>query len=262
MIILTSEDVAQLLPMRVAIEVIDTTMKMVSKGDAELPLRSAIPVGGANKMGIMPGAIMSADNSCFGVKLLSLFPDNSKRGLSSHLGAYVLFDADTGEARAMMDASLLTAVRTAAASGVATRALAREDASALTIIGYGEQAEHHLDAICAVRDIATVHIVGRDAAKAEAFCKTALPAGGIYCGNRCAIRCRAGRYHLYGDVLPHADLTPRVVARRVSRQRGRFVCSYHAGSGRRSCPKYINLGGLSSLHACTGRGGCGFDRLR
>ncbi|MEH6521868.1 ornithine cyclodeaminase family protein [Sulfitobacter sp.] len=173
MIILTSEDVAQLLPMCAAIEVIDTTMKMVSKGEAELPLRSAIPVGGANRMGIMPGAIMAPDNSCFGVKLLSLFPDNSKHGLSSHLGAYVLFAADTGEARAMMDASLLTALRTAAASGVATRALAREDASVLTIIGYGEQAEHHLDAICAVRDIATVHVVGRDAAKAEAFCQTA-----------------------------------------------------------------------------------------
>ncbi|MEH6832279.1 MAG: ornithine cyclodeaminase family protein, partial [Sulfitobacter sp.] len=173
MIILTSEDVAQLLPMPTAIEVIEATMKLVSAGDAELPLRSAIPVGGINKLGIMPGAITAPDASCFGVKLLSLFPDNPKRGLSSHLGAFVLFDAETGEARAMMDASLLTALRTAAASGVATRALAREDACALSIVGYGEQAEHHLDAMCSVREIKTVQIVGRDASKAEAFCEKA-----------------------------------------------------------------------------------------
>jgi ornithine cyclodeaminase len=121
----------------------------------------------------MPGAITAPGTSCFGVKLLSLFPDNPKRGLSSHLGAFVLFDADTGVAQAMMDASLLTALRTAAASGVATRALAREDATVLTIVGYGEQAEHHLDAICAVRNIQLVNVVGRSAAKAEAFCKTA-----------------------------------------------------------------------------------------
>ncbi|MFY0646071.1 ornithine cyclodeaminase family protein [Sulfitobacter geojensis] len=173
MIVLTSEDVAKLLPMPAAIEVIDATMKLVSEGGAELPLRSAIPVGGINKLGIMPGAIIAPDASCFGVKLLSLFPDNPKRGLSSHLGAFVLFDAETGQARAMMDASLLTALRTAAASGVATRALARQDASALTLVGYGEQAEHHLDAICAVRDIKTVQVAGRDAAKAAAFCATA-----------------------------------------------------------------------------------------
>lgn len=173
MIALTSEDVAQLLPMPTAIDVIEDTMKLVSKGDAELPLRSAIPVGGDNKLGVMPGAITAPGTSCFGVKLLSLFPDNPKRGLSSHLGAFVLFDADTGVAQAMMDASLLTALRTAAASGVATRALAREDATVLTIVGYGEQAEHHLDAICAVRNIQLVNVVGRSAAKAEAFCKTA-----------------------------------------------------------------------------------------
>ncbi|MDU9004347.1 ornithine cyclodeaminase family protein [Sedimentitalea todarodis] len=171
MIVLTSEDVAALLPIADAIEIIETTMKTVSAGGAELPLRNVVPVGGDNRMGVMPGAL--SDPACFGVKLVSLFPDNPARGLSSHSGAFVLFDAVTGQATAMMDASLLTAIRTAAATAVATRALARSESQTLTIIGYGEQAEHHLAAICAVREIQSVHIAGRNETKARAFCKAA-----------------------------------------------------------------------------------------
>ena len=167
MIVLSPEDVAALLPMDEAIEVVAQVMKGVSARTAELPLRSMVPVGGGNRMGVMPGAI--ADPACFGVKLVSLFPENSARGLSSHRGAIILFDADTGGAVAMMDASLLTAIRTAAASAVATRALAREEAETLAIIGYGEQAEHHLAAMLAVRPIRRVAIAGRSAEKAAGF---------------------------------------------------------------------------------------------
>jgi ornithine cyclodeaminase/alanine dehydrogenase-like protein (mu-crystallin family) len=171
MIVLSSEDIQALLSISDVIEIVDQTMKTVSAGGAELPLRSAIPVGGTNRMGVMPGAV--SDPACFGVKLVSLFPNNPDKGLSSHLGAVVLFDAATGQASAMMDAGLITAMRTAAASAVATRALARPDARRLAIIGYGEQAEHHLDAICAVRDITHVTLAGRSAEKAAAFCEAA-----------------------------------------------------------------------------------------
>ncbi|WP_370223122.1 ornithine cyclodeaminase family protein [Pararhodobacter marinus] len=165
--VLSNADIAALLPMDEAIAVIDTTMRSVSKGDAELPLRHVVPVGGRNLMGVMSGAL--GDPACYGVKLVSLFPDNPAKGLSGHRGAVVLFDSEEGGAVAMMDAGLLTAIRTAAASAVATRALARPDASRLTIIGTGEQAEHHLAAMLAVRDIGTVRIVGRRAEKAAAF---------------------------------------------------------------------------------------------
>ena len=171
MIVLTSEDVASLLPMSEAIEVVDSVMRTVSAGGAELPLRNVVPVGGDNKMGVMPGALL--EPPCFGVKLVSLFPGNAALGLSSHRGAFVLFEAETGAAIAMMDASFLTALRTAAASAVATRALARPDACSLALVGYGEQAEHHLEAILAVRNIKEVTISGRDADKAAAFCKNA-----------------------------------------------------------------------------------------
>lgn len=167
MIILSHDDVADLLPMQQAIEVVEAVMKQVSQGAATLPLRSVTPVGGNNRMGLMPGAI--ADPACFGVKMVSLFPDNPARGLSSHRGAMVLFEAETGGAVAMMDASLLTAIRTAAASAVATRALARPDASHLAIVGTGEQAEHHLDAMMCVRDIRRLSVAGRSTEKTEAF---------------------------------------------------------------------------------------------
>jgi alanine dehydrogenase len=165
--ILSNADIARLLPMAQAIEVVETAMKTTSAGGATLPLRTAIPVGGQNLMGIMPGSM--SDPACFGVKLVSLFPRNPAQGQSSHRGAMILFEPETGGAISVMDASLLTAVRTAAASGVATRALARPDARTLTILGNGEQAEHHLDAMLSVRDISEVRITGRDQAHLDVF---------------------------------------------------------------------------------------------
>jgi alanine dehydrogenase len=165
--VLSNDDIAALLPMAEAIEVIDRVMRTVSAGGAELPLRSVVPVGGRNMMGVMPGAL--SDPACYGVKIVSLFPENPARGLSGHRGAIVLFEPETGAAVAMMDAGLLTAIRTAAASAVATRALARPESRVLTLIGTGEQAEHHLEAMLEVRPVAELRVVGRRAEKAAAF---------------------------------------------------------------------------------------------
>ncbi len=169
--ILSHQEVAQLLPISEAIKVVHDAMIGVSAGQATLPLRTAIPVGGGNMMGVMPGAV--SDPACFGVKLVSLFPGNPAQGLSSHRGAMVLFEAETGGAIAMMDASLLTAIRTAAASAVATDVLARKDATKLALIGTGEQAFHHLNAMQCMRDLDDVLVVGRSLEKAETFAETA-----------------------------------------------------------------------------------------
>ena len=171
MIVLTAADTEALLPMDQAIAVIEDVMRRVSAGGAELPLRFVVPVGGANLMGVMAGALDAPH--VHGVKLVSLYPGNPARGLSSHRGAMVLFEAETGGAVAMMDAGPLTAIRTAAASAVATRALARADAATLTLVGYGEQAEHHLNAMRAVRPINHVIVTGRDTSRAEAFAASA-----------------------------------------------------------------------------------------
>ncbi len=172
--VLSNADVAALLPMSEAIAVLDGVMRQVSRGAVEMPLRHVVPVGGPNMMGVMSGAI--AAPQCYGVKLVSLFPGNPAKGVSGHRGAVVLFEPETGGAVAMMDGGLLTAIRTAAASGLATGALARADARRLTLIGTGEQAQHHLDAICAVRSIEAVHIVGRRPEKAADFARKAAAA--------------------------------------------------------------------------------------
>ena len=171
MIVLSERDVAALLPMDAAVDVVERAMIAVSRGKAVLPLRTIMGVGGSNMMGMMPGSM--SEPPCYGIKLVSLFPGNPEAGYSSHQGAVVLFEAAHGSAVAMMNAGLLTAVRTAAASAVATRHLARPDSSILTIIGTGEQAEHHIDAMLAVRPIREIRIVGRRAEKARQFAEHA-----------------------------------------------------------------------------------------
>ncbi len=170
--ILSRTDILQILTMDVAINLMKTAMIDVSAGHTNLPLRSAIDVGGNNKMGIMSGAMLN-QNKCFGAKILSLFPDNPSLGYSSHGGAMILFESQFGMPIAMMNSDLLTAIRTAAVSGVATDVLARKDTQKLTIIGTGEQAEYHLDAMLLVRAFKQVTIVGRNAQKLDAFIKTA-----------------------------------------------------------------------------------------
>ena len=113
MIVLSERDVAALLPMDVAVDVVEQAMIAVSQGKAVLPLRTIMGVGGSNMMGMMPGSM--SEPPCYGIKLVSLFPGNPEAGYSSHQGAIVLFEAAHGSAVAMMNAGLLTAVRTAAA---------------------------------------------------------------------------------------------------------------------------------------------------
>ncbi|MCO5145352.1 MAG: ornithine cyclodeaminase family protein [Aquamicrobium sp.] len=171
MIVLSREDVAALLPPQTAIEVVAAAMEAVSRGEAELPLRSIVDVGGPNKMGIMPGRMRSPP--CHGIKLVSLYPGNVAAGYSSHQGAVVLFEPEHGTAIALMDGGPLTARRTAAASAVATRALARADAAVLAMIGAGEQARYHLDALMTVRPIRELRIASRTEKSALAYARHA-----------------------------------------------------------------------------------------
>ncbi|MDP9492402.1 MAG: ornithine cyclodeaminase family protein, partial [Actinomycetota bacterium] len=97
--------------------------------------------------------------------------DNPQRGLDAHQGTVTLFDGETGETRAIMNASAITAIRTAAVSAVATRLLAREDSRELGILGAGVQARYHLEALRLVRDFDRVRIFSPTAAHAEALAK-------------------------------------------------------------------------------------------
>lgn len=165
--LLSGRDVASLVEIADLIAPLEAAMIQVSAGNAELPLRSMVKLPGGNAMGIMGGAL--GDPPGHGIKVLSLFPDNPRHGRSSHAGLMLLFDAETGLPLLCMDAAVLTAIRTAAASAVATKALARPDASVLAILGTGEQAGSHVAAMRAVRPISRILVWGRDPAKTAAF---------------------------------------------------------------------------------------------
>jgi len=165
--VLGGADVRRLLPMGACIDLMQRTMIAVSDDRARIPLRSVLPVSTGNLMGLMPGYL--AEPECFGLKVLSLFPDNPAAGFSSHLGLVLLFEPEHGRPVAILDGAEITAVRTAAVSGLATRLLAREDAGDLAILGSGEQAQSHVAAMLAVRPIRRVRVWSRSAEHAAAF---------------------------------------------------------------------------------------------
>jgi alanine dehydrogenase len=167
MLVLSGRDIAGLVDAADLIAPLETAMRAVSRGEAELPLRSMVPIPGSRAMGIMGGWL--GQPAGHGIKVLSLFPENPKHGRSSHAGLMLLFDAETGLAKLCMDAAELTALRTAAASALATRVLARADARGLAILGTGEEAGAHVRAMRAVRPIEDLVVWGRDAGKSAAF---------------------------------------------------------------------------------------------
>ena len=165
--VIDAELVQQTLTMPACIELMADTQAAISRGDIKLPLRNSIEVADRGQLLIMPGAHPGLNT--FGVKLLSLFPGNRDRSKPVIQGYVVLFDADDGTPLALIEAASLTAIRTAAASAMATRLLANESASNLAILGYGVQAASHLEAMCCVRQIRTVRVWGPDAQRCAEF---------------------------------------------------------------------------------------------
>jgi ornithine cyclodeaminase/alanine dehydrogenase-like protein (mu-crystallin family) len=164
--LIDADAVHRALSMADCIELMDQTMRTVSQDGATLPLRTVMTIPGTqNRLGIMPGHL--AEPAGLGVKIVGLYPKNPAQGRSSHLGVVILFDVDTSVPLALLDAGAITALRTAAASAVATRALARTDAGDLAILGAGEQAAYHLRAMALVRPLRRVRIWNRSRTHAE-----------------------------------------------------------------------------------------------
>src|SRR5215204_5520329 len=151
-LILNQEEVEQLLDMEGCIEAMAEALASLARGEVHVPLRFVVkPEGEPSLIGLMP-AHRAGDSPLYSLKTVCVFPDNPKRGLDAHQGTVTLFDGETGEVRALMNASAITAIRTAAVSAVATRLLAREDTKKLAILGAGVQARSHLDSMRAVRN--------------------------------------------------------------------------------------------------------------
>jgi len=167
-LVLSHTDVTRLLTMEACIEVMADALRATNQGGAVLPLRSVVWMPDRTGMiGLMPG-FLGAPTS-LGLKVVSIFPGNHGTGFDSHQGVVMLFDTRHGSPRAVIDASSITAIRTAAVSGVATRALARDTAGDLAILGSGVQATTHLAAMRAVRKIRRVRVWSRSQVNAQRF---------------------------------------------------------------------------------------------
>jgi ornithine cyclodeaminase len=160
-LLLNHDEVVALLPMEECVPLMHEALVLLAGGLAHQPLRTIVrPPAAAGVMGLMP-AYSSGTHSAFGLKAICVFHGNAAQGKDSHQGAVLLFSAETGELLAVMNASAVTAVRTAAVSGVATRALAREDACDLAVIGAGVQARSHVEAMSHVRQIKRCRVASR-----------------------------------------------------------------------------------------------------
>jgi ornithine cyclodeaminase len=176
--ILNQTEVEALLPMADCIAAMEAAFRTLSAGGAALPLRTVLRLpDGRSVFGVMPARL--ADPPALGLKAISVFPGNEGTPLDSHQGVVVLFEPATGAPAAILDASSITAIRTAAVSGVATRALARPEAGDLAILGSGVQARTHLDAMRAVRPLRRVRAWSRTAAHLTAFVRWARAERGV-----------------------------------------------------------------------------------
>jgi ornithine cyclodeaminase/alanine dehydrogenase-like protein (mu-crystallin family) len=176
--IIDAETVRQNLTYAACIPLVREAMIAFSTGKTKQLLRSVIPLADGHMFGIMPGAL--AADGVFGAKLVSVWPENFAHGKPSHQGVVVLFDPVSGAPTCVVDAGAITAIRTAAASAVATDALARPDADRLAILGTGRQAAAHIKAIGEVRALSSVTVWGRDFDRTRAFAAEMAALSGLH----------------------------------------------------------------------------------
>lgn len=165
-----AEELRARLPMTAAVDALEEAFRTLDPGTG--PLRTHLETPGGSLL-LMP----AFEDDGVGVKLVTLTPANPDRGLPFIQASYVLFDAETQSPEAILDGTALTALRTAAVSALATRHLARDDASHLVVFGAGVQARSHLEAMCAVRSVADLVVVSRSRGAAEALVEEGLGRG-------------------------------------------------------------------------------------
>jgi ornithine cyclodeaminase len=170
-------EVRRNLTYELCIPAVRAAMIALSAGETRQLLRSILHFEDGRMFGVMPGAL--GEHAAFGAKVLSVFPKNFEVGRPSHQGVVMMFDPVTGELACVAEAHTITAIRTAAASAVATDALARPEARSLAVLGYGEQAEAHVPAIAKVRPLERVTVWGRSLERAQAFAARMQKAVGV-----------------------------------------------------------------------------------
>jgi ornithine cyclodeaminase/alanine dehydrogenase-like protein (mu-crystallin family) len=165
---LNKEKVAALLPMAECIPLMENMFRALANGECLQPLRSLMWLPDkSGLLGMMPAYVASPN--IIGIKIITIFHANGTAGYPSHQGVVILFDGQHGQPLMLFDAGEITAIRTAAASAVAARLLSRENSEHLAIIGSGEQAERHIEAILLVRNIQHIYLWGRNQPRTTAL---------------------------------------------------------------------------------------------
>ncbi len=167
LLVLSEHDIRRLLDMESCIEAMTEVLASLARGELYQPLRFVVrPPDADGLLGLMP-AHRAGASAAYALKEIVVSPKNPARGLDAHQGGVLLHDGETGELVALLNASPITAIRTAAVSAVATRALARPDAGRVAILGAGVQARAHVDAMRAVLDDPEIRIWARRLETAE-----------------------------------------------------------------------------------------------
>ena len=162
MLVLNEHVVREVLPMTQAIEAMKQAFVALSSGRAIVPLRTKLSLLGTEAYGLlMPSCVQGQNEKVLAVKVLSVYPHNRAKGLPMIHGAVLLFEGTSGIPVAMIDGASLTAIRTGAASGLATELLSRSDSDTLVLFGAGVQARSLIEAICSVRKIEKVWVCAR-----------------------------------------------------------------------------------------------------
>jgi ornithine cyclodeaminase/alanine dehydrogenase-like protein (mu-crystallin family) len=177
-LLLTRGDLARLLSFEAVIEAVATAFEAYSSGRTQTPLRVGVePPGTDGVLLAMPCAV--EEPQALGAKIVSVFRGNPARGLPTVTSTYILSDYATGAPLAIMDGGYLTAIRTAAGSAVATRALARADARTLGVFGTGVQARFHVETVRRIRALSEVLVSGTAREKAQAFAEWVVRTTGL-----------------------------------------------------------------------------------
>jgi len=169
LLVLSEHDVRELLDMKSCVDAMEEVLTSLARGELFQPLRFVgRPPNASGLMGLMPPA-RTGVGAAYALKEIVVTPPNPSRGLDAHQGAVLLHDGETGQLVAVLNASPVTEIRTAAVSGVATRALARKNARRVAILGAGVQARGHVEAMRAVLDDPEIRIWSRRPEAADAL---------------------------------------------------------------------------------------------
>jgi len=159
-LLLSRKDVESVLTMSDCLSAVEQAFAELARGNADMPQRAAIRVPEHKGLFLGMPAFIGGGTGALGLKVVTVYPGNpSLHGLPTTLGTLILLDPATGRAEAIMDAGYLTAVRTGAASGVATKHLARGDADVCTVFGAGVQARKQLEAVHLVRPLRKAYVL-------------------------------------------------------------------------------------------------------